>query len=217
MPTATQNDACETVFARQSRSKFECLSEDALKRAGGGLDEECPVARLANLLTEDPVDLARVSDEIRAEPALADVIRGIAAVLHLSPDSSVSSVEEATILLGVDRLRVISEAFPAFVRLHKDTLVRTVAGEIHFEAAEGESRSPKAGHRAPERAETPESLYLASFVRLLRLDDAGLEGGSCGESHWGSLGASPSSIAEMTEILVRDVLSFVPRLNQAKT
>jgi|HubBroStandDraft_6_1064221.scaffolds.fasta_scaffold05152_10 hypothetical protein len=59
------------------------------------------------LLSSAPVDLGRISDEIRSNPGLESFVMGILALLSLSPDDSVRSVEEATIVLGTDRLRVL--------------------------------------------------------------------------------------------------------------
>jgi hypothetical protein len=59
------------------------------------------------LLSPAPVDLGRISDEIRSHPGLESLVMGILASLSLSPEDSVRSVEEATIVLGTDRLRVL--------------------------------------------------------------------------------------------------------------
>lgn len=216
MPTATHNETRETVLACHAapRSEFTAPAPE-VQQASAGVSRLPHAAGLADLLAEDPVDLARVSDEIRAQPALADVVKRVAAMLQVSPYPSVSSVEEAAVLLGTDRLRVLLHAFPAIVKLHKGTLVSGSAAVERPAAANAKPASAEVDIDGSAAARAPESIYLASFVRLLGLDDSHA-GALPDEIRLQSLGASPSEVAEITEILVRDVLALVPRISQAR-
>jgi len=182
--------------------------------SAGGPRLSGAAARLADLLAEDPVDLARVSDEIRAQPALADVIQRVAVMLQVAPGASVGSVEEAAVLLGIDRLRVLLEAFPAIVKLHTGILASGSAGGEAPSVANGQPISGRVDTDDPAAGEIPESVYLASFARLLGFH--GEDAGALPDEARLHPGASPSELAEMTEILVRDVLALVPRVSQAR-
>lgn len=63
--------------------------------------------RFDNLLGSAPADLAKISDAIRSYPDLENLIIRTVALLPVSPSDSVWSIEEATIVLGTDRLRVL--------------------------------------------------------------------------------------------------------------
>ncbi|MGH9685683.1 MAG: hypothetical protein ACRD5K_01140 [Candidatus Acidiferrales bacterium] len=202
MPIATQNDIRETKFLSHSDAANElgAAAPEVRKSALNVSEVGDRAARLAELLAEDPIDLTRVSDEIRLHVSLAYAVRRIAASLQLLPHDSVSSVEEAAIVLGTERLRVLLHAWPAF--------------EKSQERADGDARvsseNVAASYAASAAAWTPESVYLASFVRLL-----GLGSGNTADSIGAvCLAASAGTeAAELTEMLVRDFLALIPTVH----
>ncbi|HVB88412.1 MAG TPA: HDOD domain-containing protein [Candidatus Dormibacteraeota bacterium] len=210
MPTATQNETTDGIFARQSSEKRR---SGATAPGTRQLAANAPgfAHRLMQLLAEDPVDLARVSDEIRAQPALAAVVKRMAASLQLSPEDSVTSVEEAAIVLGTDRLRVLLYALPQFENIRQGM----ESSGVEFEA----DVKPAFAFASPDApkvvaAWTPELFYLASFVRFLGLAD--LDSVTPGEGgDRGSPDFERSEAAAMTEILIRDFLALVPRMRQS--
>lgn len=210
MPTATQNETGDGIFARQSSEKNR-FGEMASAMRPVAANVPGFASRLMQLLAEDPVDLARVSDEIRAQPALADVVKRVAASLQLCPEGSVTSVEEAAIVLGTDRLRVLLYALPQFENIGQRMETSGVEPESGAKSAPVFA-SPHAPMAAA--AWTPESFYLASFVRFLGLTD--LDAGMPGEgADSGAPDAARSEAAAMTEILIRDFLALVPRMRQS--
>lgn len=213
MPTATQNEIRGTVSARQPEEKSRFAVAGSAAQPLAASVPGC-AGRLVQLLAEDPVDLARVSDEIRAQPALADVVQRVAASLQLVPEDSASSVEEAAIVLGTDRLRVLLSALPQFDRIARGTAT-TAAGKSRSEESGKSAHCPAAPEAvASEVAWTPESFYLASFVRFLGLAD--LDTGLSGEGVVSPLpDGARSEAAAMTEILIRDFLALVPRMRRA--
>lgn len=167
------------------------------RKAAAVVPEVCDrAARLADLLAQDPVDLTSVSDEIRSQPSLAAAVRWIAASLQLLPPDSISSVEEAAIVLGTERLRVLLHAWPAFEQAQG--------------RADGDAPVSSEDVAASGVAWTPESVYLACFVRLL-----GLGSGDTADSIDAvCLAASNrTEIAELTEMLVRDFLALIPTVH----
>jgi len=201
MPTAAQNETRDSVFVGPSSPKSWFAAVASTTRPLVAAVPDC-VSRLVQLLAEDPVDLAQVSDEIRAQPALADVVKRVAASLQLAPEDSVSTIEEAAIILGTDRLRVLLSALPQAEKI------------IHGNAATASGTAAESEAIASDVAWTPESFYLASFVRFLGLAD--LDAGAPGEEECSRLpDGARSEAAAMTEILVRDFLSLVPRMRKS--
>jgi hypothetical protein len=66
---------------------------------------------LTMLLDADAVDLRDVGDAIRVYPELQSLVLKLCEFLALSPGVRISSVEEAAIVLGKDRLRIVVHAW----------------------------------------------------------------------------------------------------------
>ncbi|MGH9559868.1 MAG: HDOD domain-containing protein, partial [Terracidiphilus sp.] len=164
--------------------------------------------RLAELLAEDPVDLARVSDEIRSQPELAAAVKRIAASLQLLPAGLVTSVEEAVIVLGTERLRVLLHAWPTCEKAEQRTTrdgAKAVARGAAGPSLPANEAKDAVALAAAAAARMPELLYLAGLVRLLGIGEAealSSDGGAAGSGSW-------AAIAELTEMLVRDFLALI--------
>ncbi len=124
-----------------------------------------PVLRLTRLLDTGPVDLAKISEEIRSQPHLRTLVMRLAASLLLSPESPVTTLEEATVMLGTDRLRVMAYMWstrPEDCRL------------ANFQASSESNASVDDGNQqrssCSSASATPETLYIDTFLRWLGLD-----------------------------------------------
>lgn len=148
-----------------------------------------PVVRLNHLLDAPAIDLTCVSQEIRSQPELESLVMRMATSLALSRSESVHRLEDAIVMLGADRLRVV---------LYLWSLLRQKAVEIpSVDAREGWS---------------PEALYLASFLRYLGLDspDAAIL-----HSEMFSFALDPqrAEFADLRDMLMRDFLALIPILD----
>jgi HDOD domain len=203
MSTATKHAIRETVPPDRPGAE-RGIGAAALAARRSTVSVPAPAARLAELLADDPVDLTRVSDEIRALPSLAAMAKRVAASLLLCPKVPVTSVEEAAVLLGTDRLRVLLHAWP-FLENTREGETPTCGEEI---------QSPTDGGRASAApaispAWTPETLYLATFVCFLDL-------GTAEPSEvWSrsQTGAACTEITRATQMLVRDFLMLLPSID----
>ena len=186
MPTALQNGSHDTLSSVNARgtSEFGAPRAGVATCVGAAPNRSERIVRLAALLEEDPVDLAQVSDEIRSQPELADVVTRFAASLQLPAEKMVSTVEEAAIILGTERLRVLLQGWPAFHEAFDHQIVMVAAQTD--------------GNRQVH-ARSPESLYLASVTRLLSLG-----------TH--SPADTPPGTAQMSETLLRDLLALLPAI-----
>jgi len=94
---------------------------------------------LENLLAASPVDLKRVGDAVRAHPDFEALVLRLAVSLALSEDIPPATVEEAVVVLGTTRMRVLVHLW---AMSQKDRLRRLDGW-------------------------TPEILYLLSFLHWL--------------------------------------------------
>lgn len=69
-------------------------------------------SRLEGLLRADVVDLRKVCEEIHSAPLLANLVAKLGGSVGASASSARATVEEAVVLLGADRLRVLVNAWP---------------------------------------------------------------------------------------------------------
>jgi HDOD domain len=215
MPTATHSEARETAFSCHAGAAngFGTAAAGRRRTAASVPEISGPAARLAELLAEDPVDLARVSDEIRAQPALAAMVQRVAASLQLSPEGSARSVEEAAVVLGTDRLRILLHAWPVFEKARQGKPAEgTAPNNAATQAGQAGAALVAGDAGASQDAWTPESLYLASFVRFLKTGDAA-EAIPPEELGMSAGGAARSEVAEMTEMLVRDFIALIPSID----
>lgn len=153
-------------------------------------------SRLARLLEEAPVDLARVGQEIRAEPGLEALVVRLTASLILTPEGSAGTLEEATVALGTDRLRVLIETW---------SLLRQLQDAENFASAGTDGKRP-----LNLAAWTPAALYIASLLRRLGVNSPGIIASSDPLNRAGFEIGDP---AALTETLVRDFICLMPMLD----
>ncbi|HKV06365.1 MAG TPA: HDOD domain-containing protein [Candidatus Acidoferrales bacterium] len=197
------DSACQKQF-QDSRAGGDttksAIGIDATERSPAGDPRSAAklVEHLNAMLTASPVDLARISGEIRALPDLETLIMRLTPSLVLSPDSSITTLEEAAVVLGTARLRVLVYAW---------SLVTEARGtKDSREAGESASREPTEW--------TAETLYLTSLLRWLGMDSPG-SGALPRLAPCRSAGVASEEVAELTEILMRDFMSLIPILDPA--
>ncbi len=160
--------------------------------------DEAAVSKLNTLLEADPVNLAEVGDAIRAYPALESLILQLCESLALTFGVPVCSAEEAAIVLGKDRLRILVRAWPT-MQLRERAEGRNCAGD--GSGARNDWRSSDAGSARRVRPQTPEItpevLYLANFLRCVGADPAATH-------------VAPEPTAGLTSKLARDLLFLMP-------
>lgn len=148
-----------------------------------------PVLRINRLLDAEAVDLSRIGQEIRSQPELDSLVMRMATSLALSPADSVQTLEEAVVVMGTDRLRVV---------LYMWSLLRQKTGEVSSARA--------------VREWNPEALYLASFLRYLGLDSPGAAN-LHSEMFSFALDPQRGEFADLRDMLMRDFLALVPVLD----
>ncbi len=148
-----------------------------------------PVQRIMRLLESESIDLTRISEEIRAHPDLESLVLRMAVSLSLSPVDSYRNLDEAVVVLGADRLRVL---------LYTWSLLERKTLQVRPSAAPG--------------SWSPEALYLASFLRYLGLDspDAAI---LHSEMFCFALESQREEFADLRDTLMRDFLSLIPVLD----
>jgi hypothetical protein len=127
----------------------------------------------------------------------------------------VCSAEEAAIVLGKDRLRILARSWST-MQLREPARCGNCAGDVSD--VRHEYRSDDAGNvwgARPHTAEiTPEALYLANFLRSCGADAASLlRGYAETKSAAPSFTASnfaPEPSAGVTSLLARDLLLLMP-------
>jgi len=165
-----------------------------MRGQGGGLDA---------LLTADLIDLRRVSEAIRQEPGFELLVMRLSASLALSPDVSPTTVEEAAVVLGTDRLRVLVYAW-SLLPQHPSPL----------QLSADRSRLHSARRDSATEEWTPEALYLASFLWWLGLDSPDGTARRLGDTPAVS-GVQHEHLARLTEILLRDFMALIPFVEPA--
>ena len=175
-------------------------------RAAGPSPSPDPAALLTTLLSAAPVDLCRVSEAMRAHPDLQALVVKLACYLSFSPDTSGTTVEESVVVVGTDRLRVL-------VYLWSMLRQRRAANNL---CDPNESRSGPAEPSAWfSQARSPvqnEIADLANFLESLDLDSAALP--RC-QPPVTPFGPQETEFFELTDMLVRDVVSLIPLVEPA--
>ena len=193
MPTALENsshNASKEISNLNSQSQTSSGSE-----AGAEKGSPQATARLNSLLVSDPIDLAGISDEIRRCPGLEGLVLRLGASLVLSPDEPLNTIEEAVVVLGTSRLRVLIDLWSS----------PNLALAQQPDSPRNDSLREDAG------AITPEARYLANFLRCL--------GCECSENALSGrrLAAWTSKIRHdqivaLTDIFMRDFFSLLPTI-----
>jgi hypothetical protein len=165
-----------------------------------------PAALLTTLLNAAPVDLCRVSEEMRAHPDLQALVMRLACYLSFSPDTVGTTIEESVVVVGTDRLRVLVYLWSL---LRQRPVADNLCDPVPSKCAPGKpSRKNSRGHAASHT----EMSCLANFLESL-----GLASGTAPQRQ--SLGVPPrfqeAEFFELTDMLVRDIVSFIPQIEPA--
>jgi len=173
-------------------------------------------ARLNNLLGAGPVDLTRVSDEIRANADLETLIMKLTASLVLSPEVAATSIEEAAVVLGTYRLRVLVRAWSLLRQSHdtgrslEDLFPRSAPP--NSPAASAASWNGGAENDEPGSSEwTYEALYLATFLRWLEMDSQENITVAGRAARFGAP-LPKGDVGGLAGMFMRDFLSLIPAL-----
>jgi len=177
---------------------------------------------LNRLLDADAVDLRDVGDAVRIHPELEALILKLCDFLALSPGVPVASVEEAAIVLGKDRLRIVVHAW-SVNQWAGEAARGPQAGFSDVTMHHQESAPvPTAGAATTEERHTrflsaefsTEMLGLANFFHWARRDAVSFVN-RAGENHVHRLDLELRQAAQLTDLLVRDLLSLVSLVNPA--
>jgi hypothetical protein len=160
---------------------------------------------LTDLLDAVPVDLARISEHIRSHPEISELMISLAGSLLLSAESTIT-IEEAAVMLGTDRLRVLACMWSII--------------EQYGEQGRAPKRSNSTAEVRDDRPTsciqgiswTAQSLYLATFLRCLGLDSPDSE---LPRDRMQSAGRTwqAEDFADLRNVLMRDFLALLPSLN----
>jgi len=174
------------------------------------------IAALHHLLLAEPVNLRQLSDEIRAYPDLEGMIMKLGGSLTLPLDIPPCTVEEATIALGTDRLRVLVYAL---------SLLKGGVAKLAQRLGATEDRcNPCASSAIPASDDQPsthfeeagnlETLYLAGFLHWLGLDSRELVGGGLARTTSQSA-IQTAQASGLTDVFMRDFVTLIPFLEPA--
>jgi hypothetical protein len=161
-----------------------------------------------SLFGAEPVDLTAVCEEIRRTPGLQDAATRLVQSLSLSAEESANSLEEAAIALGTGRLKAL---FKGWAMMQSKEIPSAM---LKLTAEEDPGAGARTKAEAPVIPWTPESLYLAGFLRILGLDmPKGLAGKAPADSLAACLPMIPCS--GLTDIFIRDFISLLPSLGDS--
>jgi hypothetical protein len=149
--------------------------------------------RLTELLVSAPIDLAGISDEIRRHPDLQSLVLRLGVSLVLSPEEPLSTVEEAVVVLGTNRLRVLIDLWSSGDALAPQAI-------LPQNAASSERGSV---------ATTPEMRYLLGFLRSVGFDSPEKAFSGSRLASWASK-IPPDQMFALTDLFMRDFFSLLP-------
>jgi len=197
MVTAAQEESRGATRGRGAAAQARIEQGDAMA---------VPVAPLASLLSATTLDLARISQEIRGRADLESLVLRLAASLALSAEGSVMSLEDAVVVLGTDRLRVLVYLWSTFV---EETGARDSGESVQSESA---TACGSASVASGGTNWAPEALYLAGFLRWLGLDSP-VTGASRQQRPCTAFGLPNANFAQLRDMLMRDFLALIPMMN----
>lgn len=147
------------------------------------------VLRIDRLLDRLAENASRVTREIRYERDLEQMVLRLATSLSLSPCGAVEDIEEAVVLLGPHRLRVMLYAWSLLRQ--KDAILQA---------------------RGISARSLYETVYVVSFLRYLGLDSR--EAARL-HSDMFSFAFNPEQVkfSELREVLMRDFFALLPLLD----
>jgi hypothetical protein len=171
------------------------------------------VTDLDLLLRAEPVNLSQVSKEIRAHPDLEVMIMRLGGSLALPLDTPPCTIEEATIALGTDRLRVLMYALSLLKEgADQGAQLAESVGESSGDSA-ANARTACIDQLATRfaEAENLETLYLAGFLHWLGLDSRG----TLTPGHTWSFsqsGVETAHASGLTDVFMQDFVTLIPFL-----
>lgn len=183
--------------ARKDNQLSSAESLDALDRA----------------LSASPVDLCCIAEEMCAQPQFATMVMRLASSLLVSPEKSATTIEEAVVALGTDRLRALLHIWSRYRQRRIADSVPSQSGSM----APGVSPVVSAGvpndklFVSQEGEATPEPLFLATFLRDLGSDASAPSVASIAARLLASAGQA-SEFSELSD-LFRDCVSAAPRIS----
>ena len=206
-----------TAFSTAARNSESTRSQPS-QRA-----RRTTAADLTRLLDADAVDLRDVGDAIRVHPELEATVLKLCEFLALLPGIPVATVEEAAIVLGKDRLRVVVHAW-SVSQWSGDARCRSQAGiaaDIPDYAVRSQTNEAAPAAIAAERRKhflssefSAEILHLAQLFHWTR-GDAVSFANNAGEDYTHRLDLELKHAAHLTNLLVRDLLSLVSLVEPA--
>jgi hypothetical protein len=184
--------------SRNSAEHLRKLKHSRLAAAGGFSSQENntreALARLTGLLISAPIDLGGISHEIRRHPDLETLILRLGVSLVLSPDEPLTTVEEAVVVLGTSRLRILIDLWSS-------------AGNSSDDPPPS-SPNAAAGEPAPP-ATTPEISYLINFLRSVGFHSPENAFTGARLAAWASK-ISPDQMFVLADLFMHDFFSLLP-------
>jgi hypothetical protein len=169
-----------------------------------------PAALLTTLLNAAPVDLCRISEEMRAHPDLQALLVKLACYLSFSPDSSGTSIEEAVVVVGTDRLRVLVYLW-SLLRQRRGATETTNSRRVSI-ASKSQPAAARKASSSTRAALQDEIAYLADFLDSLSVD---LPAPPHRPARLSPPATHEPEFFELTGMLVRDIISFIPLIEPA--
>ena len=197
MPTALDRGYRATTLERASTQRLQQVPSSA--EAETPNDKSEAAVRLMRLLFSAPFELGAICDEIRLHARLEDLVMRLGGLLGSSSEGPISGLEEAVVVLGTDRLRVLIDLWSA--------------GEIPSAGLDRAAERTAAGTiLAPSLASgSPEMQYLTNFIRCLGLDslDTPLLEAQSTAAH---AKISSNQMVALTDLFMSDFFSLLPVL-----
>jgi hypothetical protein len=161
---------------------------------------------LTDLLGAVPVDLARIGEHIRSHAEITELVIRLARSLLLSADDG-TTIEDAAVMLGTDRLRVVAYMWWVIEEYRGEDAAETPA-----DLAAGAGDRFLGTYRIQGTNWTTQTLYLETFLRWLRLDSPDSELPGDGMEPTGTTW-QVEDFADLKALLMRDFLALLPTLN----
>lgn len=208
MADTMPRDTSHSVFSNHMRGRADrsCVQQPATGACQSSPHDPAapdPAALLTTLLNAAPVDLCRVSEEMRAHPDLQALVMRLACYLSFSPDTVGTTIEESVVVVGTDRLRVLVYLWSL---LRQRPVADNLCGPI---ASKSTSAKPSRKNSRKHVGSHTEMSCLANFLESLGV-------ASCGPRRRRSPlvphHSQEAEFFELTDMLVRDIVSFIPEI-----
>ena len=160
---------------------------------------------LTDLLGAVPIDLARVSEHLRSHLEISELMIRLAGSLLLSSETRIT-IEEAAVMLGTDRLRVLACMWSIIEQYGEEDRSEKPSNST------AEARDDRPTSCIQGINWTAQSLYLATFLRCLGLEspDTELPGDQMQPA---ARAWQAEDFADLRNVLMRDFLALLPSLN----